>query len=618
MSASSIIEKIAKFLLNIFVTLCLSILSVIGMLVFFHSLIFVVFTFLFMAGIQWEVNKDGFTKAFAAFRNIFQPKRKLIEKFANKLLNQLLLKNELEKNSILEIFSKAKSKDIKDPTTIREEFIKYLAALTPTEINACITTLPPAEREFLNHLTRNKNLRPLAFTFILLLALAGGISYALASLSGISSALLILDIGFLTAVPFGVWIAIVAIGALGFAFLLYQTLSGIIEKCEDAGGVGNLLKKTFCRKVHKGQTESNGTYAARILGIIFAIIILGIATYATFGTWWLAAENGARQFTFISQKAASIIRSVFVIAMIIPVFVFGFVNSVEEVNELAKGRLASSLNNLWRRLCNQKWYDYINIFSWVAGILRYFLKVIIFITHVITNGFIGDKPDPMFAGNLNYPIFWLIFQSALDALIDLNYLHTFFPDGEEDAESEHEHGNRGVTSGEAESEKVDKKHLEKFGKHSHAHNHSHISLFVKYFIILPLSLPILVLDCLAAIFNWILTGFKSWDESWGHYFEVGVSKKPYSPIGNFVKIFFVCGQHHHHKHSEKVGDVDEDTYREVARLLGGIKGGEQQVGASTTQQQEPEPLQEPKMGTATNVVLDAVPPTSTSRSFCTQ
>ncbi len=293
-----------------------------------------------------------------------------------------------------------------------------------------------------------------------ILALGGGVSSFFATFSAMQVAIASLTI--LSAVPGGILITLSVLAAAGYALLLYQAISDMVQE------YSGKWRSYFEKRNH----ESNFKYILRCTGVVLGIALGIFATIATAGTWWYAVKNGASLLN-VAENAANAIRAISIAMMTLPSIAFTSTNSVASIDNISRSS--------YRLLAREAFYDfkkirYFNPFHFLEKLISYTAKSVLFLGHVISIGIMSDHLESI------PPAFCASTGAASEALTDLNYM----PDNKKQ------------------------------------HNHESIWLTLLF---LPVTLVVGVLKCLATAWDWLASGCASFAESKQRMFPVPGIKK---------------------------------------------------------------------------------------------
>lgn len=224
-----------------------------------------------------------------------------------------------------------------------------------------------------------------------LLAIGAGISSGLATLSAATTGLLTLGATAGAALASGAVIAILS--SIGYTLMMYKSVADMVQN-DTLHHWYEEIGKFF----HKDSTENYLTYLARTslatLGVLTVSALATFATIATAGTWWYAAKNGALLISGISEAAASIIRTITVIAMWIPNFIFNVAQALESVRQVANSSIDDALYKLDKHylqpLENKNLAQWVNPFYWIGKTADILINGVVFIGHLISVGLTSD------------------------------------------------------------------------------------------------------------------------------------------------------------------------------------------------------------------------------------
>ena len=289
-------------------------------------------------------------------------------------------------------------------------FIQYLNEKLP-EKNELTDALPQViganADVIIKELNRKKWLVRLSWIF----ALGGGISSGFAALSAIEAgvATLATTFTFLSVIPGGVLVALAAFAAAGYTFMLYQTMTDMVQSYS-----GNWKDYLAARP-----KESSLQHGLRIVGIVFVVAIGIFATIATAGTWWYATQKGA-MVVKMGEFAADMVRNISVPLMIVATLFYNVTNSISSVDKISRSSFGILLEKkrdaVWYAWKNENIVQFINPFRIIEKFISYTAQGLFFIGHIISMGLTTDRLDPI------PPLVNAIGSAANEATVDLNYL----------------------------------------------------------------------------------------------------------------------------------------------------------------------------------------------------
>ncbi len=412
MKTKTAVRKIFTLILAGGATLAIGFLSFAGMFLLSSSFILCTGAFILAAAYEGQVNSESISKGL---QRLFDPhylKYHLLIQYLDELAQQqnstnLFIANYCLQKKIQDDLQKEihHLHHLKDKTRAQQRELKSLLAQIKSAKSrvkkiqyAFITAFelkrknehtdncsPEINKLLANDFTRlNNEIRRKQWIIRLgaLFAAGGGISCGLATYSAIQIGVAAFAI--LSVVPGGVLVSLAVIAAIGYSFLLYQSIAEMVQEYNDNW-------KTYFQQREK---ESKTKHILRCIGITIAIGLGIFATLATAGTWWLAVKNGA-QLLNIAANVASAIRSISVAMMAMPSFIFSASNSVKSVNDISKSSYSKLVNDIFSNIKNtwkkENPMQFFNLFRFAEKILSNGAKGILFIGHVTSMGLTADR-----------------------------------------------------------------------------------------------------------------------------------------------------------------------------------------------------------------------------------
>lgn len=215
-----------------------------------------------------------------------------------------------------------------------------------------------------------------------LFALGGGVSAGLSTVSAGYAAIGTLT--FLSFVPGGFLVTLGMLAAVGYTLLLYHSITDMIQT------YGSSINSYFKRR----DDDSNWSYGLRCVGIAVGIGLAIVATFATAGTWWIAAKEGA-ELLKAGGQIASLLRTVSVSLMVLPTFIFGAKNAVESIDKISRsdyGQLVKeSLQTIQKTWQVETIFQFVNPFRLIERLYTGLIKSALFIGHLVSGGFMTDQ-----------------------------------------------------------------------------------------------------------------------------------------------------------------------------------------------------------------------------------
>jgi hypothetical protein len=217
-------------------------------------------------------------------------------------------------------------------------------------------------------------------------------------------------------------------------------------------------------KVACAPRESLGRYLGRTaLGSLAVGIVVGLgvfATVATAGTWWYAAQAGAKMIPGIASFASEI-RAGAVSIMGFTTLIFNVVNSLKSAKELAQISIRETWHqikdNIQKHKNTENRLQFFNPIRILIKTISIPFKLVTFVGHLVSMGIMGDKLEgvnPNLTTGLN---------TSSEFLTDF---HIIFP------EDEHHHS-ESCPQASAEKNVVGKETPPSAKPHTHHHGHSH-------------------------------------------------------------------------------------------------------------------------------------------------
>ena len=271
------------------------------------------------------------------------------------------------------------------------------------------------------------------------ISLMAGIGFGFATAAALDAAF----VGMSALLTFTIW-PLAAIACVGYAFLIYRTMTNMIRS-DTFAKWRDKTKAWFKRDNAK---ESLPRYALRVtaLGLVLglAITVGVLATLATAGTWWIAVKNGALLLPALSA-AANWIRNIFVPVAAGANLAFTIKNTMTTMDQVAEDinsvqpvqKTQHAANNAKQFFANKEWRDnfikekrekyfgnkslieIFNPFRIIAAAVKLPFMCVMFIGHTIAIGLIGDRAPGL---NTAGTIASAVFGALADGFVDYDYI----------------------------------------------------------------------------------------------------------------------------------------------------------------------------------------------------
>jgi hypothetical protein len=240
-------------------------------------------------------------------------------------------------------------------------------------------------------------------------AIGAGACAGLVSLASIPSGLLTLGITLSTAALIAAPFA--AFAALGYMFLMYRTITDMIQ---------NETLNKWAHKIHRfwhtPSQERTATFYLKITAVIVLSALAIFATIATAGTWWHLAKAGASTIPYIPVIAAKVFSIATWTLMLIPNFLFDYVNSLKSL-QVIKHAIVGSWRNTSKDVKNA-WNNSENVLQFLNPfrLIKQVFNAVTFVGHLISIGLTGDQVPWL------NPYLTTAVGSAVEGLSDLHYI----------------------------------------------------------------------------------------------------------------------------------------------------------------------------------------------------
>jgi hypothetical protein len=356
--------------------------------------------------------------------------------------------------------------------------------------------------------------------FSWIFAIGGGISSGFAALSAIEAGVATLATTFtaLSVIPGGVLITLAVFAAAGYTFMLYQTMTDMIQE------YNGKTKQYFERR----ENENAIQHGLRIVAIGLVVGLGIFATIATAGTWWYATQKGAMVIK-VGEFAADMIRNISVPLMAISTLLYNITNSLSSVDKISRSNFRKLADDFIENI-NKTWQEenivqFLNPFRIIEKVICGTAKGIFFVGHLISMGLISDGLD------LLPPWLNAILSGANEAPVDFNYLP---------------------------NEKSE-------------HHHSHSSMLLDI-IFAPVTLVVAIFKLLAVCWDAPFSGFAgAFEKSFGHCHKHFDAPSPpallqtWQPGHKFILNRLnqngdAAGHGHHHGHDHDHDHSDDDHH----------------------------------------------------------
>jgi hypothetical protein len=420
-------RKIAGYIFAGATTLATGILSFVGMLVFTSSLYWAVAAFFLSAAIEGQIYINTITKAIQYFFK--SPKQAIIEQIKKRIRDEIT--EQFRKKIIAELVAKDSTfneKDEKNKRKIDALLHKKNSAIENQYQQNFKDIEKAIEKELLD---RKKEIviKTILQILSVLFVIGAGLCAGLVSLSAADIGLATLGVSAAAINVFAPMIAVFA--GVGFALMLYRNLQTIIHN-DTVQKWFRKIKECF-RYKNKDTDEKKDTVPRYLLRIIpFALgvgVILALATFATLataGTWWYLAKDGALLIKGISEKAASIIRTLTCALVLLPNFIWALSNSLKTAGQITEMKFGTLKENIKKPF--EKAWENKNIFAWIGALISIPLRVCIFVGHVIAMGLMSDQMPGM------DPTANVALNAAAETTVDLHFIM-----GHDDHDDHHHH-----------------------------------------------------------------------------------------------------------------------------------------------------------------------------------
>lgn len=403
-------------------TFSAGILSFVGLYAVIPSLFLCALGFLFVLGFEWQVNKEGnegalkfmFGPGFLKlaiiekylddlipaenihnlFYKNYKPKKDYLEYLKKEKLeliaerDQLLRFYESEKRDQLRVMIRAKKLEIKkEKEDVRQLKLFFLKKLYHPVTDGSANKLESAVAELLANnkadaLKKEISRKKTAIRFAWLFSNVSGISSGLATLSSVHAGIALFAA--FNVVPFGAIISLSILAAFGYTLLIQDTMIKVINK----------YKKGWLEYAKKRENESTYMHNFRRVLLIGSIVLAVVATFATAGTWFPLVNNGAK-ILGVLDRAANVMRDIFMIGMVMPTLVYNTENSLESVNKIFKVSFKklfiNMVNNVVTTYRKENIMQFVNPFRILEKTLSLIGIPALFLCHVTSIGAGSDS-----------------------------------------------------------------------------------------------------------------------------------------------------------------------------------------------------------------------------------